>query len=60
MASLVLKKHHQEDSNMKVNTTIRRPELTEQERAKRLEAIKQAAVELVLATEREKERKKAS
>lgn len=45
---------------MKVNTTIRRPELTEQERAKRLEAIKQAAVELVLATEREKERKKAS
>lgn len=51
---------HQEDNSMKVNTTIRRPELTEAERAKRLEAIKQAAVELVLATEREKERKKAS
>lgn len=53
-------KIHQEDNSMKVTTTIRRPELTEQERAKRLEAIKQAAVELVLATEREKERKKAS
>ena len=45
---------------MKVNITIRRPELSEQERAKRLEVIKQAAVELVLATEREKERKKTA
>lgn len=43
-----------------IYTTIRRPELTEQERAKRLEAIKQAAVDLVLATEREKERKRTA
>lgn len=39
---------------MKVTTTIHRPELTEAERAKRLEAIKQAAVNLVLATERQR------
>lgn len=37
-----------------INTTIHRPELTEAERAKRLEAIKQAAVDLVLAAERQK------
>lgn len=39
---------------MRISTTITRPTLTERERAKRLEAIKQAAVDLVLATERKK------
>ena len=37
-----------------IHTTIHRPELTEAERAKRLETIKQAAVDLVLATERQR------
>ena len=34
--------------------TVRRPELTPEERAKRMEAIKQAAVRLVIETERNK------
>jgi hypothetical protein len=41
-----------------VNTiTVTRPELTPEERAKRMEAIKQAAVRLVLETEKIKRRK---
>lgn len=39
---------------MKVIVTVTRPELTDRERTKRLEEIKQAAVDLVLATERQK------
>jgi hypothetical protein len=41
---------------MKITTTIQRPVLSPEERSKRLEAIKRAAVELVLATERQKAR----
>ena len=37
--------------------TVVRPILTEEERAKRMEAIKRAAVNLVISTEREKLRK---
>lgn len=37
---------------MQVVSKIHRPELTGEERAKRMEEIKQAAVSLVLATER--------
>lgn len=37
--------------------TITRPQLTAEEREKRLEAVKQAAVRLVLATERQKKGK---
>lgn len=37
--------------------TVTRPELTPEERAKRMQAIKDAAVKLVLATERKKARK---
>lgn len=37
--------------------TIRRPELSEPERAKRMEEIKQAAVRLVIETEKAKIRK---
>lgn len=37
--------------------TVRRPELTPEERAQRMEAIKQAAVKLVLETERQKSKK---
>jgi hypothetical protein len=38
-----------------INTIIvHRPELTEKERAKRMDEIKRAAVELVLANERRK------
>lgn len=37
--------------------TIRRPDLTDAERAKRMEAIKQAAVRLVIETEKVKIRK---
>lgn len=36
--------------------TVRRPELTEEERAKRMEAIKQATIRLVIATEKEKQK----
>lgn len=36
---------------------VHRPELTEKEKAKRMETIKQAAVRLVLATEKAKARK---
>jgi len=39
--------------------TVSRPTLTPAERARRMEAIKKAAVDLVLATEAAKERKKA-
>ena len=39
--------------------TVKRPILTEEERAKRMEEIKRAAVELVLATERAKAKKRA-
>ena len=37
--------------------TVTRPELTPEERAKRMEAIKQAAVRLVLETEKQKKQK---
>lgn len=37
--------------------TVIRPELTPEERAKRMEAIKRAAVQLVIATEKAKKRK---
>lgn len=37
---------------------ITRPELTAEERAKRMEAIKKAAADLVVATERAKAQKK--
>ena len=37
--------------------TVTRPELTVAERAKRMEEIKQAAVRLVLETEKAKQRK---
>lgn len=37
--------------------TVVRPILTEEERAKRMEAIKQAAINLVIATERAKAKK---
>lgn len=40
-----------------IQTSINRPELTERERAKRMDEIKRAAVELVLANE--KKRKEA-
>lgn len=36
---------------------VKRPELTTEERAKRMEAIKQAAVRLVLETEKAKARR---
>lgn len=39
---------------------ITRPELTPEERAKRMEAIKKAAVNLVVATEKAKARKTRS
>lgn len=41
---------------MRVVTQIHRPELTGEERAKRMDEIKQAAVRLVLATERSRAR----
>lgn len=42
------------------NTVIvHRPELTEKERAKRMDEIKRAAVELVLANERRKKETRA-
>lgn len=40
-----------------VISTVSRPELTPAERARRMEAIKKAAVELVLATEAAKRKK---
>lgn len=36
---------------------VHRPELTERERAKRVEEIKRAAVNLIVATEKHKRRK---
>ena len=44
------------------NCTVRvyRPILTEDERARRMEAIKKAAVDLVIATERTKQKKSQS
>lgn len=39
---------------MKVIVTVTHPDLTAEERVKRLEEIKQAAVDLVIATERQK------
>lgn len=39
--------------------TVIRPTLTEEERAKRMEAIKKAMVDLVIATERKKAEKNA-
>lgn len=36
---------------------VRRPELKAEERAKRMEAIKQAAVNLIVATEKAKAKK---
>lgn len=38
--------------------TVSRPELTAEERAKRMEAIKKATVDLVVATEKAKAKKK--
>ena len=38
--------------------TVTRPELTAEERAKRMKAIKEAAVRLVVATEKAKKAKK--
>lgn len=43
-----------------VISTVHRPELSAAERAKRMEAIKQAAVRLVLETEKAKQRKARS
>ena len=40
-----------------IHTTVHRPELTAEERARRMEAIKQAAIKLVLETEKAKRRK---
>lgn len=40
--------------------TVSRPVLTEEERAKRMEAIKKAAVELVLSTESAKRQRELS
>lgn len=40
--------------------TISRPELTAEERAKRMEAIKKATVDLVVATEKERRMKKCT
>lgn len=40
-----------------IHTIIHRPELTIEERAKRMEEIKQAAARLVLETEKAKRRK---
>lgn len=37
--------------------TVRHPELTAEERARRMEQIKQATVQLFLATEKAKQRK---
>ena len=37
---------------------VHRPQLTEEERAKRMEAIKAAVVQLVIATERRKRERK--
>ena len=48
--------HKTEESRMAIVSIIR-PELTAEERAKRMEAIKQAAVKLIVATERSKARK---
>lgn len=42
---------------MRAIVTVHRPELTAEERAKRMEEIKQAAVRLVLETEKAKLRK---
>lgn len=42
---------------MLIVSTVHRPDLTPKERAKRMEEIKKAAVELVLATEKAKKRK---
>jgi hypothetical protein len=39
--------------------TVTRPDLTPKERAKRMEAIKKAAVDLVIAAERKKARDNA-
>ena len=43
-----------------IHTIIHRPELTNEERAKRMEEIKQAAVRLVLETEKAKRLKRTS
>lgn len=40
-----------------IHTVIHRPDLTAEERAKRMEEIKQAAVRLVLETEKAKRQK---
>ena len=41
---------------MKAIVTVTRPELTAEERAKRMEEIKQAAMRLVIETEKAKQR----
>ena len=45
---------------MLIVSTVHRPELTDAERAKRMGEIKQAAVRLVLATEKAKKQRKPS
>lgn len=40
-----------------IHVIINRPVLTDEERAKRMEEVKRAAVQLVLATEKAKQRK---
>ena len=42
---------------MQVISTVSRPQLTPVERARRMEAIKKAAVDLVIATEKAKRKK---
>ena len=41
---------------MQIITTVTRPTLTAEERAKRMEEIKQAAARLIIETERQKRR----
>lgn len=47
-----------ESKNPLAIVTVTRPVLTSAERAKRMEEIKQAAIRLVLATEKAKKKKK--
>ena len=42
------------EGTMESIVTIHRPELTPEERAKRMKAIEQAAIRLIVATERSK------
>lgn len=44
--------------NGKFHITVHRPVLTDEERERRMAEIKQAAVDLITATERERKRRK--